>query len=116
MFKKYLSVIFNTYHNETCKSNNMCSIFTAYGGTFCPTQPEKNIVWGSFAIFSQTPPNLKVLYSLKVWCVLISDPAESGVFLCDFWYVYAALVPVVEVPSPCVAPDQWDDGKGNGNP
>ena len=29
MFRKYLSVIFNVYHNETCKSNNMCSIFTA---------------------------------------------------------------------------------------
>jgi len=41
---RFFLAVFNTYHNETCKSNNMCSIFTAYGGTFCPTQPEKNIV------------------------------------------------------------------------
>ena len=29
MFRKYLSLIFNVYHNETCKSSNKCSIFTA---------------------------------------------------------------------------------------
>ncbi len=56
----------------------------------------------------------KMLSLQSILLLLIFTALKRCVFLCEFWYVYAALVPVIEVPSPCVAPDERYDGKCNG--